>query len=97
MRTLFLAASAILPLLAGGPAQAADLPAKAPMYKAPVAYSWTGLYIGGHLGAGWNTGEWPGSSSQAVIGSGKPFQGSDGAIFYCFHGQHATRLGPPIQ
>ena len=60
MRTLLLAASAMLPLLAGVPATAADMPAKAPMYKAqpPVSYNWTGLYFGGHLGAGWNTNEW---------------------------------------
>jgi outer membrane immunogenic protein len=34
-------------------AQAADLPAKAPIYKAPpppIPFSWTGLYIGGNVG-----------------------------------------------
>jgi outer membrane immunogenic protein len=40
----------------GGQAFAADLPVKAPM-KAPAAvpfaYSWTGFYVGGHLGWGW--------------------------------------------
>jgi len=37
-------------------ASAADLPAKAPIYKAaPVAvYNWTGLYIGLNGGYGWN-------------------------------------------
>lgn len=42
--------------LAAVPAMAADLPARAPIYKAqpPVATtSWTGLYIGGHLGYGY--------------------------------------------
>jgi outer membrane immunogenic protein len=60
MRTLLLATTAILPLLAGLPAIAADMPAKAPAYRAPppVAYSWTGIYFGGHLGAGWTTAEW---------------------------------------
>jgi outer membrane immunogenic protein len=60
MRTLLLATTAILPLLAGIPANAADMPAKAPAYRAPppVAYSWTGIYFGGHLGAGWTTKEW---------------------------------------
>jgi outer membrane immunogenic protein len=35
--------------------QAADLPVKAPAYKAPppVAYNWTGFYFGGHVGWGW--------------------------------------------
>ena len=40
-------------------ASAADLPArtysKAPAYIAPV-YNWTGIYIGGHLGASFNSG-----------------------------------------
>jgi outer membrane immunogenic protein len=47
-------------LLAAGFAQgasAADLPVKAP---APVAapFSWTGWYIGAHIGASWGTKEW---------------------------------------
>src|SRR5215470_9290167 len=41
-------------------AQAADLPAAAPAYKAPVmaptpAYNWTGFYIGASLGGEWET------------------------------------------
>jgi outer membrane immunogenic protein len=33
-------------------ATAADMPVKAPVYKAPVIapYNWTGLYIGGNVG-----------------------------------------------
>jgi outer membrane immunogenic protein len=53
MRTLFLASTA---LITGSAAFAADLPARMPV-KAPVAvaapYSWTGCYVGGHIGAGW--------------------------------------------
>jgi outer membrane immunogenic protein len=75
MRTIFLAATVILPLLAGGPAQAADVAAKAPIYRPqpPVPYSWTGIYFGGHLGAGWNTNEWRGLDFQNLafrFGSG---------------------------
>jgi outer membrane immunogenic protein len=44
-----LAASA---LVCGGSASAADLPYKA-LPPAPVAYDWTGLYVGGHIGGGW--------------------------------------------
>lgn len=35
-------------------ASAADLPVKAPAYV-PPAVTWTGPYLGGHLGAGWGT------------------------------------------
>ena len=43
--------------LAGGPVAAADvspLPSKSPPYVAPL-YDWTGLYLGGHGGAGWSS------------------------------------------
>lgn len=55
MRKLLLASSAVM---FAGPAFAADLPArmpvKAPPVVAAVPYSWTGCYIGGHVGAGWD-------------------------------------------
>jgi len=38
-----------------GVVRAADLPLKAPVYKVPMAYNWTGFYVGGHLGGGWST------------------------------------------
>jgi outer membrane immunogenic protein len=36
-------------------ASAADLPVKAPAYKAPFVtqYNWTGFYVGGNVGYGW--------------------------------------------
>lgn len=37
-------------------ASAADMPVKAPAYKAPIAapvYNWTGFYIGGNVGYSW--------------------------------------------
>jgi outer membrane immunogenic protein len=60
MKNLVLAASAVLSLAAQGATQAADLPAKAPIYApqpAPI-YNWTGIYFGAHVGAGWITGNW---------------------------------------
>jgi outer membrane immunogenic protein len=44
-----------LALLLGSPANAADLARKAPMAAPPPApvYSWTGCYVGAHVGWGW--------------------------------------------
>ena len=51
-----------LALAAGGQALAADLPPPPPPPRAPAAYipvappyNWSGLYIGGNLGVGWNS------------------------------------------
>jgi outer membrane immunogenic protein len=51
MKKLLLASTA---LVFGGQAFAADIPIKAPRIAAPVAYSWTSCYVGGHVGGGWN-------------------------------------------
>jgi outer membrane immunogenic protein len=53
MRTLLLASLALIGVGAGGPAWAADMRLKAPVYKAPppvAAYNWTGCYVGGNAG-----------------------------------------------
>jgi outer membrane immunogenic protein len=52
MKKLLLGVVAASALVCGGSAWAADLPYKAPR-PAPVGYDWTGLYIGGHIGGGW--------------------------------------------
>lgn len=51
MRKLLLADVAALAMTVAGPALAADMPLKAP---APLAarFTWTGCYLGGHLGGG---------------------------------------------
>jgi opacity protein-like surface antigen/outer membrane protease len=53
VRKMFLLATAALVALAAH-AMAADLPNKAPAYKAPPppVFSWTGFYIGAHVGGG---------------------------------------------
>ena len=51
MKKLLFAATAAGALAA--PAQAADLPVKAPPVVAAAVYSWTGFYIGGHVGYAW--------------------------------------------
>lgn len=56
MKKRLLGGFALLAFLAG-PAMAADLPVKTPIYKAPlptpVAYSWSGIYVGLNAGYGW--------------------------------------------
>jgi outer membrane immunogenic protein len=50
--------------MAGSAALAADLPPPAPMPRAPAVYipapiplyNWTGFYVGGNLGVGWQQG-----------------------------------------
>ena len=41
-------------------AHAADMPTKAPVYRAPppVVYNWTGIYIGGFAGGRWALKDW---------------------------------------
>jgi outer membrane immunogenic protein len=57
MRAKYLVAGAATALIFALQAQAADLPVKAPMYKAPVApiFSWSGFYVGGNVGYGWGS------------------------------------------
>ena len=55
MKRILLGSTALIGLAATS-AMAADLPVKAPVYKAPppvAIYSWTGCYLGGHAGWGW--------------------------------------------
>jgi outer membrane immunogenic protein len=55
MRKRWLGSLAALALIAGGAAQAADMPA-APIVKAPLppAIDWGGFYFGGHAGFAWS-------------------------------------------
>jgi outer membrane immunogenic protein len=46
-------ATAALVAAAWGPALAADMPVKAPIYKAPPAFNWTGCYLGIEGGSIW--------------------------------------------
>jgi outer membrane immunogenic protein len=61
MKKLVLGGTMLAALAVSAPALAADLPVKAPVYKAPVVapevFSWTGFYIGGNLGYSWGRGE----------------------------------------
>jgi outer membrane immunogenic protein len=61
MRIKVFALASTLALLLGTATQsrAADLPSvgKAPTVAVPVAYNWTGFYVGGHAGYGWGSGD----------------------------------------
>src|SRR5207248_1792707 len=51
--------------LVAGNAMAADMAVKSspPPLLPPQPFSWTGFYIGGHIGAGWGTKEWDATSA----------------------------------
>jgi outer membrane immunogenic protein len=68
---------ATLVLVLGSAAFAADLPVKAPVYKAPAAaplYNWSGFYIGGNAGYGWGK-----ANTDIAYGAADPFAGTLGA------------------
>jgi outer membrane immunogenic protein len=55
-----------------GPALAADLAVRAPIYKAPPpvrVFTWTGVYIGGHGGCGFDTKDYATSFTDADPGA----------------------------
>lgn len=58
MKKLIAAVAAVTAFGFVGAASAADMPAKAPVYKAPMVaplYNWTGIYVGVNGGYGWGT------------------------------------------
>jgi len=60
MNRFLLGSVSLLAIFVTHSATAADLgrmPVKAPPVAAPVAYSWSGFYIGGHVGGGWGESE----------------------------------------
>jgi outer membrane immunogenic protein len=58
MKRIIFASGLLLPLLGASLADAADLQInRAPMFTPPPAFSWTGFYVGGNVGAGIGTTE----------------------------------------
>jgi outer membrane immunogenic protein len=57
MRKLLLAGTALAVVMAAGSASAADMPVKYRPLPPPV-FSWTGWYVGVHVGGAWGTKEW---------------------------------------
>jgi outer membrane immunogenic protein len=70
MRKLLLAGTAVAVVMAAGSAGAADL--SRPVYKAappPIpVFSWTGWYVGVHVGGAWGTKEWQDPSGTSFDG-----------------------------
>ena len=61
MKRTFVVGAAIAAFGFVSAASAADMPAKAPIYKAPIAapvYNWTGIYVGINGGGGWGRESW---------------------------------------
>jgi opacity protein-like surface antigen len=78
MKKLLAGSATIFALVLAGPALAADLPVKAPVYKAPViapvVYDWTGFYVGGNVGYSWA--DWDSTN----VGGNSTFPGSSSAF-----------------
>jgi outer membrane immunogenic protein len=55
MKKLLFASVAGVALAAGAPANAADMPVKAPPLVAPVPYGWAGFYAGANVGYGFGS------------------------------------------
>ena len=86
-KSLFCSAAAVSVLLGLSlSAKAADLPMapppppRAPAFVAPPPFSWTGFYLGGNAGAGWNHGNisdsaglfsWGANNSTTFVGGGQ--------------------------
>jgi outer membrane immunogenic protein len=98
MRNIFLAGTA-LAILGVAPAFAADL-ASRPYTKAPVfapASSWTGFYLGGHVGAGWNTNGWSNQSFPQFEEFNLPFgSGTANGMLGGFQGGFNYQIAPKL-
>lgn len=70
MKTSFVVAAAVAAFGFVGAARSADMPTKAPIYKAPVvvqAYNWNGFYVGANAGFSWG-----GATADTTLGFGGP-------------------------
>jgi hypothetical protein len=56
-------------------ANAADMPVKAPIVKAPAMYNWNGCQVGAHAGAGWARTSFTNTADTVAFGDLVPGQG----------------------
>jgi outer membrane immunogenic protein len=98
MKKYLLAGVGLIAISMGVPALAADMPVKA-AYKAPpivYAYSWTGCYIGGHVGGLWVSKDATlAAPGIPVVGGPLPFPGAPAGI--STGGHHASSVVGGIQ
>jgi outer membrane immunogenic protein len=101
-RNLLLSSVASVALLAAGSvgAVAADLPVKT-YTKAPVVFdpapSWTGFYVGGSVGGGWNTNSWTNLTDVEGINAGVPAgNGNANGILGGFQGGFNYQIAPKV-
>ena len=80
----FLLAGVALTALVAGPAMAADLPVRAPVYKGPppvvTYFSWTGCYVGGHVGGLWVKKDWNDAIRRSSVGSSAATMPTAGSV-----------------
>ena len=90
-------------------AKAADLPvAPAPAYKAPAMmapiFSWTGFYLGGNLGIGWQNGNvtdnffgvnWNANNNATSVGGGQVWSSTISLAVISLPASRATLIGSP--
>ena len=89
MQKSVVTAAVIATLFFAVSANAADLPVKAPVYKAPpplASYNWTGLYLGINGGGAWGREDWL-DNVGAGGGVSENFRSNGGV----FGGQRAVR------
>jgi outer membrane immunogenic protein len=70
MRKLLLATSVLAAMVMAAPVSAADLAVKARPLPPPPVFSWSGCYIGVHVGAGWQVSSFTGGEGGGTAASG---------------------------
>jgi outer membrane immunogenic protein len=80
LKRVLLASVGICGVVLGSPAIAADMPTKAPVYKAPPAFSWAGFYMGIQGGGLWGHSRQSGTTGDITTNFG--LSGGGGGIEY---------------
>jgi outer membrane immunogenic protein len=75
MKKLLLAGASVIAVASAAPASAADLSVKAPMMMAPAVFSWTGCYVGAHVGHAWGK-----TDTQGISTNGAPTTYNTGSM-----------------